>query len=292
MTGFVCPGCSADSFSESINYLGVADEFRHKKIVTCQSCSLKSIYPMPTDLEVNNYYNDYWAKHEIPALDNLFEAQAKSRYQFIESYFAGSMKLRVLDVGAGFGFIKKQFLYDIEYNAVEIDPDAIDCLRNIVRANNVYPSIDAATGRYDVIVLAHIIEHFKTPLDFMCQIREKLTDQGIILIEVPNKDYIYKTRNEPHLIFFQPETLMDLICRSGLNVVKCQTCGMRISDLTKSNKKPLIPVKKIIKRILPDSIVQKIRARKNRNFINGVTKDYTSDYGDDRQWIRLVANRF
>jgi len=285
---FSCPGCSNTQFVTVQKYLGTAEGFTKKQIVSCSRCQLKSVYPIPSPSQVDAYYSTYWEKSDTDLLSPLLEAQAASRYEFLATLIKGIEPLKILDIGAGLGQMKKCFAPSTRYDAVEIDPVAVDVLKNRVGAEQVYARIDEADSNYDLVILSHILEHIAEPIPFLNEVKSRIKRSGVLFIEVPNKDFAYKERNQPHLLFFELPTLGSVVSSAGFNVERSDTCGMLISSLKSMHRRGFKPLRSFLKSIIPNSVLKKLRRKNNEASVNSLL-ECTSLYGGDRQWLRMAA---
>lgn len=279
--GFYCPLCGHGAFDESLPYKpkGSSPPFSDKKLVRCASCRVFSVYPLPSQDELEKHYASYWPKEAFSSHFSLFEAQAGSRRAYFEKFLPpGGGDFGVLDIGAGFGHTGLELRKNLKktaafYDAVEVDPEALDYLKKVVRPRNIYARLEEAEGSYHLILLSHILEHLPNPLEFLASLKNRLSDQGVLFIEVPNRDHLYKKYNEPHLIFFDPASLCALVKKAGFEVVQADTCGPTVGELRKMNAAGSGQKN-------PDELL--------RLEIEQLLKN-VSQYGKDRKWIRLVA---
>jgi len=77
----------------------------------------------------------------------------------------------------------------------------------------VYPSLDdlgqADGGRFDLVSMAHVLEHIPNPVEYLSDLRERyLTPDGWLLIEVPNL-YAHDSFEIAHSIAFSSHTLRE-----------------------------------------------------------------------------------
>lgn len=296
MQQYKCPICQCLSYNLISPYLGKSPGFLDKFIVKCTECNFLNIYPLPTEEELNRYYKSYWQRHDIEKRIPLFEAQEQARHVFLKPFLRDTNELRVMDVGASFGLfyqvISRNLLnLKIVYTAIEVDPLAVDFLKRTIKDANVYTNIRQADGKYDVIVLSHILEHLRDPKSFLLEQREKIANGGLVFIEVPNQDYIFKFLNEPHLNFFAPLTLQKLMDETDFKILRIDTCGMRFRDLINRDikSKQFRIMKSFVKSFLPKSIVKKVKELMISKDIADNNFKYIFEYGPDRAWIRLVA---
>jgi 2-polyprenyl-3-methyl-5-hydroxy-6-metoxy-1,4-benzoquinol methylase len=79
---------------------------------------------------------------------------------------------------------------------------------------------------FDLIILSHVLEHMKEPVQFLNSLKKWLSEDGIIYIEVPslrwvgtiwNHDFLLHLQNA-HIWYFTALTLKTLLSRAGLEV--------------------------------------------------------------------------
>lgn len=245
MSAYRCPLCSGAHFVPVAPYKGRSPVFRGRDIVQCQACGLVSAHPMPSDEALAGFYRTYWEGHERGRPDMaLYEAQAIARFRFLEDFLPPGREggLAVVDVGAGFGLIRKVLSQSrgqqrLRYDAVEVDPDAVAYLRNVTGADHVYPDLAQADARYGLAILSHIIEHVPAPLALLSAVRDRLLPGGVLFVETPNRDDRFKRRNDPHVLFFSPETLDEALRRAGFDPLRADTCGERIDAILERDRR-------------------------------------------------------
>lgn len=291
MKTFTCPLCQLNSATVIMPYRAKTDLFKNKNIVKCNNCGLYSTFPMLSNSDLLRYYNQYWQQYDIDTVFPLFIAQANSRYKFIEPFLPCSKKIDILDVGPGYGLINNSFLMnkiDFNYDVIEIDNQAINFLKSNINPRYFYSSIDQCTNTYQLIIASHILEHYNDFCTILKNISLKLINLGLIMIEVPNQDFLFKPYNEPHVIFFSPETLRQSIQKSNYQIVRIDTCGELISTLADQNlTSPRKGIKSIINKISTTSIKSFLKRFKS----NRAEYNYVNQYGGKRQWIRAVAKK-
>jgi SAM-dependent methyltransferase len=280
--GFLCPVCQYEKCSILGPYIAKSEPFKGRELAKCLQCNAVSMYPCFLECISNEYYStQYWTdeifNRRLPAL----RVQAHARCLFIQPAVTSKTHLRILDVGAGVGYMNwglRRVWADsqIEYTAVEVNPAAVNYLRLDPGVNHIASDLDEVNESFDIIVLSHILEHITDPVKFLGKIFCLLNKSGgCVFVEVPNMDYMFKNRNEPHVIFYSPESLSSVLTRPGIQVVRVETCGHTIwkkradAGLAKSNI--LLSLKKLLYNLV---------VRPNREYCM---------YGGNRQWIRAVC---
>ena len=103
-----------------------------------------------------------------------------------------------------------------------------------------------------MITMWHVLEHFCTPLEIILQVRELLSERGIIFIEVPNlhslKFILSKNKwiggNSPryHRSFFEPKTMRLCLRNAGMQEITRLRLSYPIPGMNKAYhfcKRPL-----------------------------------------------------
>ena len=103
-------------------------------------------------------------------------------------------RIRLLDIGCSNGQLVTIHLGDLGVDIVAIDPHEPSI--EYARAHNPYPHIitfQKATiedlspdERFDIIVMADVLEHLENPGDLLREARRRLDEGGLILASIPN----------------------------------------------------------------------------------------------------------
>lgn len=296
MKPFTCPICSAGSFSEKAKYKASSQIFANRHIVRCSKCHTLMVHPLPVKHQLDHYYHAYWKRETFEEMLPLFEAQAAARFEFFRPFMPEEETLRVLDMGAGFGLIhdimQKAAGRDITYDAVEIDPLAVDYLRTHIKPRVIFDRLEDVRGSYQIILLSHIIEHVANPVHFLDNLTQHVHSRGILFIEVPNQDHKFKSVNEPHLFFFDRQTLSHLVVQSGFDVLHVDICGPQIDELQERHSIALT-LKHLLRGRLPQNLKATLLAVRKRlpgnSSLAGIPRKALYDYNPWGRWIRLVA---
>ncbi len=264
-----CPACSwqfQEGNFKSVDYPTPVKKELPATIRFCGQCGLGIASPMPSPESLEKLYcGEYWQKANA-ATSPLYPvpfALARARWRLIEESLKQTGKaknLRVLDIGAGHGYIglvasaPKAAIE--KYTAVEPDASLRQYMSNIWRNNRlksgleVVDSIDKVNGQFDVVVLSHILEHLPDPLAFLSTATEHLSAEGLLFVDVPNQDYLFRQDVFPHLLFFSPASLRHLLEKLSFHIIDISVWGR---DMHRSPSNPNAP--KILK--LLGGIVQR-----------------------------------
>jgi len=157
-------------------------------------------------------------------IDSSIESKIKyyEKYfkNFYEKYFPLNKKMNILEIGCNKGFLlnvleKQNYenLYgidlsheDLEY-AKKINHHAI--LENI----DAFEYCENNKNKFDVIIIKAVLEHIDKDKVFKLieLMRESLNDKGILIIDVPNMDWLFATHERymdfTHEVGFTKESL-------------------------------------------------------------------------------------
>ncbi|ARV15745.1 class I SAM-dependent methyltransferase [Polaribacter sp. SA4-12] len=168
--------------------------------------------PVPVDLE-NYYKSEDYISHtdsKKSMLDKVYQSvknyTLKRKLSLINSFDTESKN--ILDVGAGTGdFLKICAANNWNVLGVEPSSDA----RNIAKEKGVVLKedlLEIENQKFDVITLWHVLEHVEMLSDYISKLKELLSDNGRLVIAVPNhKSYDAKYYKEFWAAFDVPRHL-------------------------------------------------------------------------------------
>lgn len=288
-----CPNCGCEKSQKIKPYSGVHPIFQRMSLIECDKCSLVFSAPQPSDDELKQYYSSYWNGNvaiSTASTRRYYFAQSVSRIHYLTEYIKKG-SLSILDVGAGLGLFEKGLrhceLQNI-YVAIEPDDQQFETLRAKLGIKNVFLHVnDLPKGsQFDLIVLAHVLEHVKDPHVFVDSLMPFLSPGGLLFVEVPNSDYRYKDNMESHLLFFNPKSLGDTLEQHGV-VLDVSTVGKMARNLRIKDAMPQHGLLQFAK-----ELVKNVIAFITPNLLGkDIFRYEMSQYGDDRQWLRAVLRK-
>lgn len=195
----------------------VATKARHghdSRRVCCRVCSLVQLCPLPTEGELAAFYSshDYRAEHGpvpitiqhpgmpprtvhpgAPDYEDALEMMARWRVDWASEQTGAIEGMRLLEIGSGDGRTLAAWAAR-GLTVTGIEPDEQEAAESVARLPQdarvhagmlgaVLPNLEPP---YDIIVMHHVLEHIRDPLGTLRQLREMLTPQGALVIEVPN----------------------------------------------------------------------------------------------------------
>ncbi len=199
-------------------------------IVICKSCGFIFQNPSPPQKKINDFYkNNYTYSSRIKKKFRVSKKiilgvkdQVETSREFI------NQNSKILQIGSSQGYTLSQFK-KISKNTLGIEPSSfsskfansmkIKTINNFFE--NVYKKIQT---KFDFVILTHVLEHIKDPVNFLKKIKETMKTDGKLLIEVPlfsNQKYLpinYFTFE--HLNYFSKTALENIISISGFKFEK------------------------------------------------------------------------
>lgn len=242
-----CPICGCQSTGPRIEYKGRSDLFKGLALVSCINCGMAYIDPMPSQAELTVYNDAYFVNAHGGsdfAYSPFFSALAKIRIKHIEDYTTSENISvgSVLEYGPGRGALAAEWLrikpYD-DYRVVESDKASLAHLRSlgVKSLDESRSSVECSKKGsptsfigldFDLIIMSHVLEHVSDPKKFLHEALQKLKPGGVLFIEVPCQDYLFKEIWEPHLLFFDKPQLNRLLDDLGLDSVSVTYHGRTI----------------------------------------------------------------
>lgn len=221
-----CPICSSLSTKNIQNYRGNSRIFQEKVLMKCFDCNFVFIDPMLNDIELSKYNSEYFlnAHGGIPShpIEIAFHRGInKIRVNHVLNYI-NSKELftgNVLEIGPGTGdFLDffKELNPDANYSIIESDINNLERLK--AKVKSFYSDLsDVPDTYFDLIIISHVLEHTNNPVLFLNLLRSKLNQNGFLFIEVPCEDYLFKEKEEPHLLFFNKLSMNKILTICGFS---------------------------------------------------------------------------
>jgi len=238
-----CPICDADHGQFW------AKEYKGNVIVKCIKCGMRYCNPrLTTESNYEKYGEDYFnldkiKTHDVISFKNSLFRELKS-IEMIRKYLNVENPL-VLDIGAGFGVflgVMKIMGYDRLYatDLQSVNSERFNSLGITLFAGEIQ---DLDLGMYDVITCYHVLEHVLNPNEFITNIKNHLTDDGILHMILPNEGGFtsqiksamsrLKLKGKPfkhlspghHLYFYEPATLKKILEKHGFHIVYLKSRG-------------------------------------------------------------------
>ncbi|MCP4608402.1 MAG: methyltransferase domain-containing protein [Planctomycetes bacterium] len=260
-----CPICKwnfSDGDFESIPYPGKGQQHSQVQIPTsirfCGECGTGIAHPTISDKTADKLYaqGEYWKQSTKKLPIKTFPVPfglAQARWRLIEESLRQSEpehEIRLLDIGAGHGYLGLVASLNpnvslVEYHAIEPDPAMQQYLQNMWtkkgcnQSLTVTASMDQITGLYDVVVLSHVLEHLQDPSSLINSATALLSSKGLLFVDVPNQDHLFRNNVFPHIVFFSPSSLRFVLEKEQLGIIHLETWGRNMYKSPSHIKAPL-----------------------------------------------------
>lgn len=293
-----CPACASNHTCEELHdadrevCFQMINSFRR-----CADCGLVFANPMPSENDLEKYYRK---KLSLDAnAGNPFDFEefsyqlAASRIRLILNHIPLGNNQRCLDIGAGnafFGKALKALAPHIIYDAVEPS----DAWRKTWGqwVTKSYTSLaEADKGAYSLITLNQVLEHIRDPHHFLKEVFEYLQDDGLLFVDVPNRDDLYKQWLGPHLLFWEKRSLVNALKKVGMGPVFCESAGMTRTKAKRSLRKSSWAGKAIDPWRWANMVNRGFRVLGVRKRLNTFKKFQSDTYGGNRQWLRYLGKK-
>lgn len=224
-----CPICLT---SEKKVISKIGRDFKKLTSVICTGCGLIHSYPIPSELELKEFYECQYRKSYKstvkPKLKHIFRyaPHAISRIKYIKKYLKPHQN-NLLDIGSGSG----EFLYmaiKSGFVAKGIEPnigyaDYSKKYLNLPVINKNFDNAELTERSYDIVNLQDVLEHIPNPLFCLSFINKILKEDGILSISVPNIEFFshspFTQFHYAHIYNFNPATLRAILFKSGFEIL-------------------------------------------------------------------------
>lgn len=233
----VCPVCGSNAINKVLEAKDHTVSNRTFEIWSCPDCSFRFTQNVPDEEGIGSYYkSDAYVSHSNTKkglVNRLYHIVRKRTLQqklgFVRKY-SGQMEGSLLDIGAGTGAFAAT-MQSAEWKVTGLEPDP-DARKNAQKDFNIKLEdqrklFELPDGSFDVITLWHVLEHVHKLHDYLDSFRRILTDDGTLMIAVPNYtsyDAAHYGRNwaawdvPRHLWHFSPKSMDVLLKKHGFEI--------------------------------------------------------------------------
>ena len=252
------------------------------RVVRCDDCGLIFLNPQPSNKELGDIYTAQYFLGSETEEGQHDAAQIKKAtgmgYLSEIARYRGNQAGRLLEVGCGDGdFLELAENHGWEVTGVEYSAVACDRARQRLKRGKVIQGELApgsfAEEQFDLCVLSDVLEHVRSPLQFLREAHRVLRPGGTLFIATPSTDswsarllrQNWMEFKAEHLVYFDSQTLQTALIKAGFEHLVVQPCW-KVLSLDYIGKHfdrypvPMVsPAVKLLTRILPKSARQRHR---------------------------------
>lgn len=221
-------------------------------VVICQKCGFVYADNIPDQNFFEAYYKEM-SKKSFYIKSKIFKKEKNSNYEkemferlkYSFSYFRKYLKndYRILDLGCYTGELMK-ILKDNGYsNLIGVDPSdyAVKVAKHrygikVIKAS-IFDNLKNL-GKFDFIIINHVLEHIKNLNEFLVKVRNMLNIDGKIYIETPDADNFFISQSNKylpehqeafqqfsveHINFFTKKSTNNLLSMNGFEKLQLQS---------------------------------------------------------------------
>lgn len=238
----ICLSANTEKLFESFNTHGrdIVDKKDKFQVYRCKECGLIFL----DGIEVNKKYYDKYYEEDYYKRGgvnlgpsglflNLLSRFSTNRKQKLILKVLGKKKgkISILDIGCGTGgFLESLDTSRFDKYGCEVSSEGYKAC--VKKGLSVYHGdvcgIDFKDKKFDVVTLWHVLEHIENPKKVFEKIRESLSDDGVLIFQVPNTDglgfrigreYWFHMDSPRHLILYNRKSVEKLCQINNFKVI-------------------------------------------------------------------------
>ena len=163
-------------------YIATKNGYRHFR---CEGCGHVFVFPMPSFMELDAYYNQEYEYIKPPNLN------IDKRHRFIANFFKeNQQETKILDIGCANGdFLAGLMLLGMKSaHGIELNKEMAEVAkkRGISIEVGMFNSNSFKGQKFQCINLGDVLEHVPDPRLVLTDIKNLLDKEGILIISTPN----------------------------------------------------------------------------------------------------------
>ena len=213
--------------------------------IECQKCSTLYVSPRPSEQKLFEYYDKYeapnfWTQLLIETNNERKYLQHLPRVKILKQIINEDKNKKELfvDLGAGNGNFSKAIQEANIFNKVIATDISNDCIKSCQKLGleTKKCTIDEfLKSSIDCITFNDLMEHVFSPFEFLSTCFEKLREDGILMLSIPNgqgfdfkvlKDKTENITPPEHIQYFNPESIQILLEKIGFKIINISTPGI------------------------------------------------------------------
>jgi SAM-dependent methyltransferase len=234
---YLCGGTSHTPLVEAQDDLtGKPGRFQ---FVSCARCGLAYQNPRLRLEHIGAYYDDEYIAHRkktdwgvlTPLYRWAMEKHDREKLKLVRRYLTLGANTRVLDIGCGAGTFLAAVQRETGAPVTGVDFKDLSHLpwmRDVEFRCGLFYEQALESRAFDLITMWHFLEHDYDPLRTLRCARDRLSEVGRLVIEVPRLDSVsfrlYRERwpglqAPQHTVLYTKATLLETVRKAGLEVV-------------------------------------------------------------------------
>ncbi|MDA7449909.1 class I SAM-dependent methyltransferase [Candidatus Pelagibacter ubique] len=236
---------------DDVNFDCTTNSYSKPKIYRCNKCELKfsELAAALPNKKIEDKYNnvvDNIYIDEIPQREKYFSSLYKKiSYNFLKDH-------SVLEVGSYYGVFGNIIKPNVKkYSGLELSKHGSEYSKknyNLQIFNETIEEHSERQLKYDIIVMADVIEHFSNPFKMLETIEKILRPDGLLIFTTYNMDSLYAKITGKnyhwilpmHLFYFSNKTLKNICLENNLKIYKIKNDSRVVSFYYLLNKLTLI----------------------------------------------------
>ncbi len=184
-TPSACVACAGPNLSPVVVLNGT-------RTYRCRGCGCRFSYPRPPRATIDQFYDHrhYTVLDEEIVRERLELGRLSMAHRLeVARPLAGRPLARMLEIGCGPGFyVHGAVQLGIEARGIDLDPGAVEFgrSRGLALSQATIEESGFEDGKFDLVLLAQIIEHVPDPHDFLERVHRLLAPGGVVIVETPN----------------------------------------------------------------------------------------------------------
>lgn len=210
-------------------------------ICICEKCGFIAQIPPPTSNFLSNYYKKHYNrsnyKATIPKIHETMQGPTKFRINYLRKFNVLEEVKSAIEIGPGSGtFMKMLSSLGIYTVGIEADTEAVSWIRDNLGVTVYEGFFDEIyelkkekwiREQFDLVAIIHLLEHIIDPVNFLKKISTIMSENGKVIIEVPNGLYPFSDEKDwqhycdpGHLYYYSINSLNKIIIRSGFKIMQ------------------------------------------------------------------------
>ena len=198
-------------------------------IVVCEQCNFIFQNPQITEEALHCHYqtNSSGSVYSLQGDDTRTSKLLDERGKLIEEIIVSNSIRSICDIGGGKGLLLSSLAFDAAIEKYLVEPSsAIDLCSdsNVRKIQTFYEHLDPLESQFDLLLCISALEHFRNPTLALRKFHSLITNDGFLLIEVPDSLNPHGTFSEfysyEHINHFTIQSLQNFLFKTGFYIVR------------------------------------------------------------------------